>query len=665
VAFSIAAHRCAMYPPDHPSLLPAVENVVTGLSNLLRVRGTLSLGIGQNQLVIDDVATDEGHPVLSDLARRLHNHQLGAVVFTRGLTREEFLGFLATIAEEPERGGNPIGLVPEGLRPTWEHIAIRAIGYDQLEMAASDAGGDSKKRSGQLWIQLARSAMGSAAQEEVIPSVSALAGIIRGRKNDPEYDKSVVGHLVELAAELKWASGTEAEKVREKVSRLIRELDRDTVQRIVRLGAGWIERRQLVLNGSRGGLAPDVMVSIASAVAAEEDRAISPMLSRLLTKLTQQAEQGAEDLRSHADTALRETIEGLTGEMEPEGSREDPHPVTLDQMAIATPLFSLAPEAGAVNGATRTLQMALEVDAFGPTVESAVSELLELGRFPQVLQLVTTAPKRSSVAGRLRVHLMTPVQLRQLLSGEDVEERSLRLLVNEIGESAIEPLFQFLAESDSHAIRRKVFDALASMTVGGERVAALAAERTRHDMWYVKRNMLALLQRVETLPEDFTPVPFLLYHDPRVRREAFPLAIRIPEARERALSLALSDSDERIVRMALLELQTGVPEALVPVIANRILNSRAFPTLRSLAVRALEEATSPLALDTLIGICSTEKTIFGRPKLNAKSPELLAAIGVLARRWRGDPRADAMIALAEKSQDLQIVTAARSGAPVT
>jgi hypothetical protein len=175
--------------------------------------------------------------------------------------------------------------------------------------------------------------------------------------------------------------------------------------------------------------------------------------------------------------------------------------------------------------------------------------------------------------------------------------------------------------------------------------------------------MLALLQKVEKLPEDFTPVPFLLHHDPRVRREAFPLAMQIPAARERALSMALNDNDERIVRMALLELQTGVSEALVPVIANRILNSQAFPILRSLAVRALEEATAPLALETLTRICSPGKTLFVRPKLNPKSPELLAAIGVLARRWRGDAQADAIIALAEKSQDIQIVGAARTGVP--
>jgi hypothetical protein len=76
---------------------------------------------------------------------------------------------------------------------------------------------------------------------------------------------------------------------------------------------------------------------------------------------------------------------------------------------------------------------------------------------------------------------MTPVQLRRLLSGDDVDEESLRLLVERIGEKAIDPLFQFLTESDSNAIRRKVFDALASMKAGAGAVAAIAVARLRDE----------------------------------------------------------------------------------------------------------------------------------------------------------------------------------------
>src|SRR5216117_1870256 len=117
IELSIALHKHAMYPEGHPSLGPAAAGVTRRAEHLLEERPTLSLGVARQQLVIEGVETDPRHPVLADLAGRLHRHHLGALTFRRGVRASEVADALRTLAAEAERTGDPLGLgSPERLR---------------------------------------------------------------------------------------------------------------------------------------------------------------------------------------------------------------------------------------------------------------------------------------------------------------------------------------------------------------------------------------------------------------------------------------------------------------------------------------------------------------------------------------------------------------------
>src|SRR5436309_529352 len=88
IELSIALHKHAMYPEGHPSLAPAAAGLTRRAALLLEDRATVSLGVARNQLVIEGVATDPKHPVLRELAGRLHRHHLGAITFRRGVEQE-------------------------------------------------------------------------------------------------------------------------------------------------------------------------------------------------------------------------------------------------------------------------------------------------------------------------------------------------------------------------------------------------------------------------------------------------------------------------------------------------------------------------------------------------------------------------------------------------
>ena len=132
IELSIALHKHAMYPDDHPTLGPAAEGVIRRLAGLLAERGQLSLGVARSQLIIEGVATDPKHPVLGELAERLHRHHLGAVQFSKGATAGEVNEVLVLLAQDAERGGEPLGLGPLTRLAQWPHVRLFPLTFDRL-----------------------------------------------------------------------------------------------------------------------------------------------------------------------------------------------------------------------------------------------------------------------------------------------------------------------------------------------------------------------------------------------------------------------------------------------------------------------------------------------------------------------------------------------------
>ena len=659
IELSMAVHRYAMYPPDHPSLAPSVENVVGRLADLFESRPAVSIGVAQRQLVIEGVATDSRHPVLSDLARRLHGHHLGAISFARGTKTREVEEVLQLLASETERDGEPVGLLASELIPSWEHAHVYPIGYDQLEMKSVPGQGE-EGRSSRLWLGLAQAALAGDESPDATASSDpkSIARTIDGHRQEEAYDQVIVGHLLQLADELKSGKGGESQKVRRQVSTLVNELGDETLTRLVEMGGDEAQRRRFLLDANQG-LAVGSVVKVLGAAAEGGGQNISNSMTRLLSKLAVHAEHGGEHMRAQADTALRENVDELI-----EGwNLADPNPpqytAVLDAMARSSPVFHTDVEQteGQLSGALRIVQMALEVEGWGPTVRTAVEDLLAMGLASSLVELLDSAGAKNKVRRELQRHLIQPSLLQQMISETDVDQTALQVLFAGMGSEAIQPLMEVLSDSDSRSVRRKVFDHLVGM---GPDVAEHAVEGLADSRWFVQRNMLALLQRLETMPEGFDPVSFLDHADQRVRRESIPLALRKGGERERVVAAALADEDERTVRMGLLELQEDLPETLVPVLVTRVIKSARSPEIRALGARALGNSTSTLALDVLIGLAIKGKSLLGRPRLREKSPEVLASLHALARAWPAESRARAALAVAARSKDPEMRRAAKT-----
>lgn len=663
---STGVHRYAMYPPGHPSLAPLAGAVHRRLHEVLRQRPSITIGVAHHQLVVERGASDPDHPVIGELARRLHDHQLGALSFDKGVTIQQVEDLIGRLSQDVERGYEPLGLLEGRSAPDWPHIGVFPIGYDQLRLSTSDESREAEEgipadtpadRATELWYTLAASALAGDAGGPGGVDPRSVARRIQEAGEDTDLQEHVVGHLLRLTDELQHRPHGEAEFVRRQVSKLIEALDPGTLERLLDMGGDFDRRKRFVLDASQS-LAVDSVVRILQSAAAASGQNISTLLIRLLKKLALHSRMASGSAAEQAQTALLDNVEELITNWNLEDPNPDRYTMVLDAMANAAPALRGESRGEDVSGALRVLQMGLEVDAFGPTVETALNDLYDRREIPALLDLLEDAEHDNEVARRIEELLASPRRYHQLLTEDVLDEPTIRRLAERLGRTAADPLLHVLSESDSRELRRKVFDQLIRMgSVIGDRIL----EHLRDERWFVQRNMLALAQRMDPRPPGLDPEPYLRHPDARVRREAFALAVTYPEHRARALSLGLADTDERLVRVALQTAAQGLVPAHVPTILHRIVQSDHPPPLRALAIQTLTDSPLPMVRDALVELCLEGRGLLGRKTLAPRSPELLAALRVLARSWSEDPGARKVLDMARRSKDPEIRRAVAPG----
>jgi hypothetical protein len=664
IEFSIALHRTSMYPWGHPSLERAASAVVGRLATLLADRPSISIGVAKKQLVIEGIATDPKHPVLRSLAEKLHRHHLGAVVFERGVRTEEVIAMMRLIGVEPERDSTPLGLGDPQVLRQWQSARLYPLTYEQLQLLGADIDEDESKehkdrsaRSAQLWIGLARAAL---AREDIDlesahtePSVVAEA--INGHPAAGAYDQIIVGYLLQLAEELKQEGGVGSAAVRRRLSGLINALDDATLERLIDMGGDLPQRKRFLLDAA-DALTVDAVVDLVQAAAASTKQTISTSMVRLLTKLSAFAEQGTHQIQLHADTALREQVQLLMEGWTMEDPNPDAYTRALESLArrpqtlAATAKTQLPPEP------LRIVQMALEVQSLGVPFWRAVEEVLRQDGLAALVMLLHSVEPDNAVAQALLQHLATPDRLREALSRENVDFDALGRVLDYVSEANAAPLLmRSLIDSEFRDTRIGVFTRLAKMDILV--LEPLILTGLTDPRWFVRRNMLALLNEKNAFSEALNLGAHVRDRDARVRREALLVWLRSPTERDRAVAMALNDADERILRVGVNEARSRLPETAVAVVIKR-LHEDLPADLRAQLVRLLERARGGNVLEALLRIAAPTRSLLGRPRLAPSSPAMLAALSVLAASWSDERRAAAVLKRAQKAPEAEVRTAA-------
>ncbi len=654
-----------MYPAGHPSQEQSAEGVVQRLSALLAERPSVSIGVARRQMVIEGVATDPKQPILRSLAEKFHKQHIGAIVIERGVTPAEIADMMRTVAVEAERDERPLGLGdPERLR-VWSAIRLYPLTYDQLELVgdgsddeADDEDRERATRSAQLWIGLARAALSSESREPASTDATVVAEAINQHPEAQAYDQVIVGYLLQIAQELKQNAGSASAPVRRRMSKLIGQLDKDTLGRLVEMGGDLAQRQQFVLDAAEG-LSVDAVVEIVRAAAETSGQNISTSLMRMLSKLSTFAESGSVLMQTQADAALREQVRDLISDWKLVDPNPDAYTRALQAMATQAPTGEaqqsrLRPES------LRIVQMALEVGAVGVPFWRAVRQMELNNQTAEIVQALLGAPEENEVTRQLWQHLASERNLAALLKQPVVDFAVVNALLDRMeAGAATEILLQTLTESEVRGTRMGAYRRLVSM---GDTAVPSILELLKDERWYVQRNMLAMLNEMHYLPVAFSPSEFARHTDARVRREAIAMWLRIPTELDRAIIAALKDSDERILRLGVAAAQRSCPEAAVPFISNRLHEQRLPADVRIHLIRLLGQVRNPLAIEPLIRLTTAGKTFLGGIRIAEKTPFMLVGLYVLASHWSRDSRVRAVLDRAAKSKDPEISAAARTEA---
>ncbi|HEX7337530.1 MAG TPA: hypothetical protein VF252_10020 [Gemmatimonadales bacterium] len=658
VEFSIVLNKRSMYPAGHPQLHAAAERFAQRLGILLDARQAVVLGVARHRLVIDSVTTDPNNALLRELAHRLHRHRIASVHLARGATLTEIESLLESLSADPQRGDGPLGPRLHRTGP-WEHIRLRAVGYDQLALQADadgEAAPDQPEAIRDPWVELARLALaheGSADDPVADPLV--LAHAIDRKSGEVAYDRVVLGYLTQIAEEISGRKGSADDQLGERISNLIKALDPEALRQLLASGGTASERRRFALNASQV-LAADAVMEVVKAAAAASQQSISHNLLRLLTKLAHHAESGPIGIRAEADGALRTNVARLIGDWELDDPNPDHYTAILEGMVRHAPTDQFM-DARSGCAPEILVKMALELDSLGPAVYGAVEELLFRRELPRLAELLKASP-HTPTAEKLWQHIATPERLEHALAASPMDQESVAILVDRIGASATNSLIDRLASAEDRSTRAAIMKQLQALGPG---VGKTAVARLPDAPWFLQRNILVLLGKRGSWPAGFSPMSYAVHADARIRREGIKLLLDMEAHHDEAVMMGLGDADEGIVGLALASALKSCPADALPIVKLIAADPKRPSEMRVAAVRILARTRAPEALQLLAGIAVTRRLWF-RTKLAPKSPELLATLSALAAHWPEDPIAASVLAQAHDHPDPEIRAAARQSA---
>lgn len=637
--FSIGIHRHAMYPTGHPSLKPSSASILGRLREAMAGRSDLRLGVLRNGFVCEERETDPQHPVLSDLARRLHDHELAALRFLPGVEAGELRELLERLAPEVERGGQPLGGLRGERQPSWPHIAFEPLHYEELVLDDSDPA-DWESRVTELWDSLVRSAMGDAEDPSERGVARRLAEAVSGSTDDPLQLRLVAGYLSPLVEALVHVEDGSLAGIRAGLSEFLTTLDGDARSSLLRTGGDSAWRRDLLGAASRS-LDVETLLELLESAASASGQTISTSMTRLLTKMATHQRRDDPGSRRRADGALRENVRSLLRDW----SLDDPNPEAysgmLDALARGAPTQDEASPESDASVALRILTMTAELDVWTRRSTEALRTAVDAGRLPEVYALVDTLPECPGSA-RIAETLRRPAWIRRAVAPDVLDEGALARLRSDAGASAIPALMDGLVAARTREARRVIFDTLAAY---GDAVIPEVEARLPSPYWFVNRNLMNLLAVIPGM-STVDPMPHLAHEDPRVRRAALPVALKNPDLAEAALVRALSDRDERLAQLALVRVRKVPTTPVLEAVVQRIVLAGRSPELRVLGIRTLRGQRSPLVREGLLEVVM--RGLRAPPEHGRTGPALAAAgLEALRASW---PLAHDVMQLADEAR---------------
>lgn len=646
---AVAVHKRGIYPAAHPMQLGAVETAMTRLASLMASRQELAVGVARTHLLVEGIATDPHHPLLSDLANRMHDHQLGGLRLLVGVTREELEGLVAALSESPLRGGVPIGARARELEQEWPHLHLSPLAFHQLALLSDDAedgdvGAVVASKSSEVWAALAHTALGGGdSEEQSLYQPSNLAASIERRLADPQARGHVIEALLEAVDEIEAPEAGGDGALRQRVTQLVQLLSEQAIHQLLEMN-GDRNRRDAFLDKASRALGAQAVVDLVRAAAAQDGAPVSAAMLRLLQKLARGASRSRPTARA-MDVALRRVTRRLLRDWTLDDPNPEHYSMVLGEIAQAGTASardrhrdSCEPE--------RIIEMSLDARVVTTSTEAALGRLVMREGVAATLDRLMNlppSPERELLEGRL----VNDAMLREQLAAERPDLTVLAHAVDRMRVQAIDPILQALVKREEHEgewavslLTRLGFDVLVPL---GLAMPTLPPRALRH--------VLAVFDRLDAWPPGVEPATLARHADAAVRREAIRYLLKHDATREGGILMGLRDPDLRTFGLAMTNVMRACSRDAARLLMERYDDPAIGSELRARMARTIASSRAPETLEWMLAQVLTTRWILGSVRLRKPTLEVRAIIGAIAQYHRNEPRAEHVLRLAERSRD--------------
>ncbi len=642
---ALAWKNLAAYPPGHPALLASLDQANARLENLRGPGGEIVLGIAADGLMYGDEKIDS--PQARKLAQALYTRNAAVLRIGRRTQSKDLETFLRLL------GG---GLAEERRRPIWEElvsadvtqIELQPVDYSAVRVT-DDVAEPPKQAASTLWEEILKALMND---KELTPTarlllssvrtIDDLAGLIMRHVNDagrdaegtfdpdatfgiklsarvPETPAVVISRVAHsIGSYVGSSSGLRRQLAVQQIAQLLSGLPGDLRRSVI--GA---VLQALASDESAGSLLRELSASVSNPEMLDAFRAMPPgkLSTHALLLLQSLNAAGAPILKA---PPVAEVVDELTKLFEQEDlDRYNPpdHRALLEATSIEIPrlaagsgdLSRLGDRVETVSDEsvrTRLARTLLDllanhgtsqpVDGLLLRLENVFRSAVAAGQFGEALALIRELKRIPSGAAALQ--RMADVETVRVLIGALVSSRPERaggvaLLLDELGDAALDNLLVSLAEETNRSRRRKLFDFVSSL---GPRIVPPVRRYLEDDRWYVVRNMILLLRGVNDRTALGDLHRLARHPDLRVRLEAIKALLALePNVPTSLLENALHDPDPKLAETAIALVGSyGIREAVDPllkILEPRDVFHRRKP-LRLKVIKALSELAVPETL---------------------------------------------------------------------
>ncbi len=641
-SLAVALHKQRAYPPSHPMRHSALTTAYRSLTAILEGCPALKVGVARSQLLVEEGVTDPAHFVIRDFAARLHRIQVGALVFRSGLTLAEFTTvteYLVTEGSRSDRLGSTPGFEAE-------HAEVVPIAFDALTLRDGDEVG---VQVDHLWQDLAQLVSGDDQGISVGEFASpAFVAMMLERLSATET-RGAVAAAIERMGRLNLTLEGEARVEADlRLRDLLATLPPDALNLLLDIDVG---RDGLVgIRPAVDWLPAAALIELVESAARANRKAMSTVLLRLLQKMSRQG-RGGSGSRAVADRDVRQIVKGLLEDWTLSDPNSKSHARLLETLARYEQ--ATTSEGAPSEEWLRVIQITIETNGVGDHVLEAVEQCVGEGETAALVELLQSVGD-DPAAAVIWKPLLAPQQLRRMLHDRELDPATIGLVLARAGEPEVPVLTDRVVALESGPVRRLVVARLVAMgpAIFNGVIAQLdrggTAERCR---------LLGILAELPTLPVGFDVRGYLSADDPVVRVEAYRLVLRDPAHRDDALHAALVDDDERVVEVAIAAGAERLPRQSLTRLLILLSNRKRTEDLRSRAIGILSQFDTPTVRDWLLANMTTRPSWYRRQRLVSKSPIVIAKLRVLATRWAGTPGADAVLRLALRSGDADLIAA--------